>query len=316
MYQGHFLGHIVRELRQRRLNGASSYALMAYLQPFFPDARAMAARYLNYAFFGSGLRLIGVLRMGQWSDYSADSEIWSLADALIDKAQSTWCSAPIPELMRIRDYGVFLDFARAEDVRLLVCSANPSAGRWIGASNARCYSGRWFVPSVDSGSDAGLLAADPADARLREALAAYGELSYAEYARLLAESGAHVLGSDAGYALVDDAGRRFYEGYRLHGVYDAKTSEPVWTARRGEALRAALNRALGEDLVHGGPHDDWEHRNNSKLAGPWRGPQLPLIEFTAEGRIQNLLSQAELSRLQPYESRWAELYPVEPSERS
>ena len=313
MYQGHFLGHMVRQLRQMRLAGASSRDLMAHLQPYFPDTRAMAVRYLNYTFLGAGLRLVGVLRMGKWEDFGAADPIWPMADALIDGAKDEWSGAPVPELMRIRDYVAFLEFTREQRVIATVRAAHPSAGQWVGRAGARCYAGRLCVPSLATGPHAGLLAADPADPALQATLAAYGGLAYRDYLDSLAADGYRVLTADAGFALVDRDGRRQYDGYRLHGVHDAQTNQPVWTGRRGEQLRSALNRCLGEELVRFGPHDEWEHRNDQRLAGPLWGPQVPAIEFTAGERIRNILSTKELAQGAPYESRWSELYPHHPS---
>ncbi|MDB4981378.1 MAG: hypothetical protein JWM82_2130, partial [Myxococcales bacterium] len=314
-FQGHFLGYIVRQLREMRMNGASSYQLMSHLQKYFPDSRAMAARYLNYAFMGQGLRLMGILRMGKWEDYGPDDEMWPMADAAIDDAPAQWIRTTMPELMRVRDYLAFLEISRDEGVVLTVCAANPAAEKWIGRADARCYAGQLFVPSRAKGPDAGLLAVDPADTRVETVLLAYGGISYADYIARLSAEGYRVLGPEAGHVLVDRDDRRVHEGYRLHGVYDAKTYEPVWTAKRGEPLRAALNRRLGEELVRFGPHDQWERRNDPQIAGPLAGPQLPAIEFSQGGKMRNILSSKELAQEMPYSSRWSELYPDNPIPR-
>jgi hypothetical protein len=102
------------------------------------------------------------------------------------------------------------------------------------------------------------------------------------------------------------------EGYRLHGVYDADSLEPVWSAKRGEKLRAAINRRLGDELVRFGPHDDWEHRNDRAIAGDLWGPQAPVIEFDPEGRIENRLNLEALASSEPYRRRWERLYPHHP----
>lgn len=99
------------------------------------------------------------------------------------------------------------------------------------------------------------------------------------------------------------------EEYRLHGVYDADSGEPVWSGKRGEKLRGALNRRLGAELVRRGPHDDWEHRNDRDVAGSLWGPQAPAIAFDHQGGITNLLTLRDLARHQP---RWDQLYPHHP----
>lgn len=102
------------------------------------------------------------------------------------------------------------------------------------------------------------------------------------------------------------------EEYRLHGVYDADSGEPVWSGRRGERLRAAINRRLGGELVRGGPHDDWEHRNDRAVAGSLWGPQAPVIEFNHQGQIRNYLTVADLARSWVHARHWDRLYPHHP----
>jgi hypothetical protein len=215
--------------------------------------------------------------------------------------------------MRLRDYSAFLQFTGEHHAIVVVCASNLSAGQWIGRAGTACYAGRLSVPTCEVGPQAGLLAAAPDDPRLQAALRAFGlPLSYSDYvARLLAD-GFRVLGAENGYVLEDQVGRRLYEGYRLHGVFDTKSYEPLWTGRRGENLRTALNRCLGSELVTCGPHDQWAHRNDQAIAGPWWGPQAPAIEFNNGKKIENLLSVRDLARSLPYGATWAELYPHHP----
>jgi len=88
--------------------------------------------------------------------------------------------------------------------------------------------------------------------------------------------------------------------YRLHGVYDADSGESAWTARRGEKLRASMNRRLGRELVLRGPIDDEERRG---------GPRLPAISFDHERGIHNHLTPRDLSNWGPYDRQWQRLYP-------
>jgi len=87
--------------------------------------------------------------------------------------------------------------------------------------------------------------------------------------------------------------------YRLHGVYDADSGETAWTARRGEKLRAAINRRLGRELVLRGPLDDQEQRG---------GPQVPAISFDHEQGIHNHLRARDLQTAGPYRRHWERLY--------
>jgi hypothetical protein len=97
--------------------------------------------------------------------------------------------------------------------------------------------------------------------------------------------------------------------YLVHGVYDAETYDPVWTGKRGEKLRATLNRLLGKELVRVGPHDQWEHRNDRGIAGSLWGPQLPMLEFDSEEHINNVFGVEEMAFLPQYSDRWNQLYP-------
>jgi hypothetical protein len=90
------------------------------------------------------------------------------------------------------------------------------------------------------------------------------------------------MGAETGYTVVDDRGNRFHDSYRLLGVYDAESREPIWTQQRGERLRAALNRHLGGELVRFGPHE--------------RGQQLPAIAFRPNQGIDNVLTARDLER--------------------
>jgi hypothetical protein len=101
------------------------------------------------------------------------------------------------------------------------------------------------------------------------------------------------------------------DGYRLHGVY-TEQGEPAWTAKRGEHLRATLNRRLGGELIRTGPHDEWEYRNSPEIAGPLYGPQLPVIEFSHEQTIVCHLSVKSLAQQPVYRHHWARLYPHHP----
>jgi hypothetical protein len=94
--------------------------------------------------------------------------------------------------------------------------------------------------------------------------------------------------------------------YRLHGVYDADSGQTAWTARRGEKLRAGMNRRLGRELVRQGPLDDQEQRG---------APQLPAISFDPEGGVDHHLRLWDLASAGPYVHNWARLYPDHPVDR-
>jgi len=91
--------------------------------------------------------------------------------------------------------------------------------------------------------------------------------------------------------------------YRLHGVYDFDSQETAWTARRGEKLRAAINRRLGRELVLRGPIDDEASRGE---------PSVPAISFDPDRGIHNHLTLRGLAGAGPYHRHWERLYPHHP----
>lgn len=98
----------------------------------------------------------------------------------------------------------------------------------------------------------------------------------------------------------------------LHGVYDADSRQPVWSGKRGELLRSAINRRLGGNSIRRGPQDDWEFRNDSQLAGGLWGPQAPTIEFSPDGDITNYVRWRDMARNGPCSRFWSRLYPQHP----
>jgi hypothetical protein len=244
------------------------------------------------------------------SDRAETNAAWS---QLIEEHRERWQREPVPELMRLRDYFSFMQFCQQEQVLVVVVAANPAAGQWIGAPGVACYDGPVPLVSRIDSPHAGLLAADPNDPQLVALLAGFAPaLAYSAYVAKLAELGLRVAGADEGYVVVDRAGRRLHEAYRLLGVYDAKTDAPAWTAANGERLRAALNRHLGRELVLCGPHDAWEYRNDPEVAGLRVGPLVPALEFNPKQNINPILAPDDLELIYPYKIRWADLFPNHP----
>jgi hypothetical protein len=241
---------------------------------------------------------------------AADEAAWR---EKIQEHRAEWEHQRLPELMRLRDYFSFIRFAQEEGAAVIVCGAHPAAGKWIGKPGIRCYGGRLAIPTREAPPNDGLLAADPGDPRLVATLNSYDKpLSYADFVRQLAQQGLRVLGPETGHVIADELGNRFHESYRLHGAYDAKTDQPIWTQKRGEQLRAALNRQLGAELVRFGPHDNWQFRNDKQIAGPFCGPQLPAIEFGPDQDITNIITPRDLAKRLRHRASWTELYPHHP----
>jgi hypothetical protein len=242
-----------------------------------------------------------------------DERVWQ---GFIDQKRSVWEKEKLPDLMRFRDYFSFMQFARDEQVIVVVRGADPASGRWIGKPGVRCYGGRLPILTSQSAPNDGLLAADPTDPRLVAMLGQFDPpISYADYVQRLGAQGLQVSPAHEAFLVKDGLGNRFHDNYRLLGVYDDGDA-PAWIHPRAERLRAALNRHLGSDLVHFGPHDEWQFRNDKKVAGPLWGPQPPAIEFSPDQEIRNLLTVDDLTRRFRYrnQARWNEMYPHHPIE--
>jgi hypothetical protein len=313
MYHVQHLGPVIRRLREMRLAGAGSFELMSHLRALFPDFRTLASKYMNRAFSEKGLKLELVLGFGKWNDHGPESEVWEMADRFIDQTKDYWSQSRFPELMRLRDYFSFLEFSAKHRAHVIVCDADYNAGPLIGRSGYRCFDGDDFVVSREQAPHVGCLAADPADARLVSALAAFSPfLSYPNYVDRLRRRAITVAGPEEGHVLRAPDGSLLYQGYRLHGVYSEGDFESMWTAASGEHLRAEFNRRLGHELVVHGPHDDWELRSALGIAGPRFGPQAPALEFQPEGSIRNFFSVDDMKFKSPvYQKNWSRLYPDE-----
>jgi hypothetical protein len=315
MHHTQYLGPVIRRLRAMRLAGAGSFELMSHLRPLCPDFRMAASKYMNRAFSETGLKLVLFLGFGKWDDHGPESEVWEMADSLIDQTKDYWSQNHFPELMRLRDYFSFLEFSAKHSAHIIVCAADYNAGPLIGRSGYRCFDGDDFVVSREQAPHVGCLAADPADARLVSALAAFSPpLSYADYVDRLRRRAITVAGPEEGHVLRAPDGSLLHQGYRLHGVYREGDFKSMWTAAAGEQLRAELNRRLGHELVVHGPHDDWELRNDRGIAGPRFGPQAPALEFQPQGSIENFFSVDDLRLGSPvYRNKSPRLYPEAPA---
>lgn len=311
MYRVHILGAIVKEIRARRRAGAGLGEIFSYLATVHPGERLLATRYVKEAFCQRADFLMTISA----DPYNPGAPIdFSSAERAVDSRRSDWEIQPFPELMRPQDYFAFLQAADESKCAIIVCGANPEAGKRIGEPGVRCYGGRAFVTSSTAGPNAGLLTGDPNDTRLQELLAKTA-LSWENYGDHLARFGISISTPDEGYVLRDVDGFRLHEPYRLHGVYrEGSGGEAAWTAREGERLRALINRRLGDELVLFGPHDEWEHRNDPAIAGPYAGPLPPVIEFQSEQRIDNFVDTRRLADSWFYSSRWQQLYPGHPIE--
>jgi hypothetical protein len=312
VHRAQILGPAVRRLRRMALDGEAPAVLWEFLAARSFDNFWNQFSYLEEAFLQE--RMFAYTFPGV-PIASPKDERWR---SLIAEKKKGWQAQSLPELMRLRDYFAFMRFARDEQVFVVVCGADPASGRWIGKRGVRCYGGRLPVPTSQTAPHDGLLAADPGDPRLVDWLGRFEpSQSYADYVQRLNADGFQVSSPSEGFLVKDDLGNRFHDSYRLHGVSGASDREDVWVYPRAERLRAAINRHLGAELVHFGPHEQWEYRNDKRMAGPLWGPHPPAIEFGPDQEIRNRLTVRELAKQFPDDRhpRWNEVFPNHPIEK-
>jgi hypothetical protein len=305
LHHNQMLGFMLKALRDMAIQGTSAKHMLDYLRQRAFDDTYMPFQYMGAAFKQRNFFLYA----NPSSGFTEETERLWRERILLRRPE--WETERLPELMRLRDYYSFLQFAEEQQAVVIVCGCNPASGQWIGRPGVRCYDGLLPIPSRWTAPNQGLLAADPADQRLQDILNAFDKpLSYAAYVEQLAHAGLQVMNETTGYVVQDAMGNRLHDSYRLHGVYDAKSSEPRWTQKAGEQLRAALNRHLGSELVRWGPHDDWVFRNEKGVAGPWYGPHVPAIAFYPDQTLKNILETDALAAIfYLHRERWTELYP-------
>src|SRR4051794_37294293 len=220
MFVNHTLGGVIRHLRAMRVAGASVPELATYLVGICLADDMGRNMYMCRAFCDFKLTF---LERGARNLDSPEGQqkMEQFGAPIIDANREKWQTQRFPELLRHRDYFAFLQFARDEQLIVTVCGANPYAGQFVNRPRFRCYDGSLFVISRETPPNEGLIAADPGDRRLQEALQSYAPpLAYGEYIQRLESQRLRVLGEADGYVIEDQQGNRFYEGYRLHGVID------------------------------------------------------------------------------------------------
>jgi hypothetical protein len=117
----HILGSVIRRLREMYLSGATAEAMMAYATARGGDSFG-GSRYLREAFCQKTNIFTYLLPPGP-TDKNAEESVRDV----IEKTRDAWQSQRFPELMRLRDYFSFLEFARDEHLVITVCDAPPGA---------------------------------------------------------------------------------------------------------------------------------------------------------------------------------------------
>src|SRR5690242_17403586 len=121
-YHGHILGFVVRHLREMYLAGASAQAMMAYLTERMGENWYQSSLYMREAFCQKNNLFTYSLAPGP-TDENTERGVREA----IEKTREEWQSQRFPELLRVRDYFSFLEFARDEHVNVIVCDAPPGS---------------------------------------------------------------------------------------------------------------------------------------------------------------------------------------------
>lgn len=217
-------------------------------------------------------------------------------EPLIAATGAAWRHAPpYPDLLRRRDRHAFRGLAEATGKVFVVQAANPHAAAFVGRPGFKAFDMHLLDIASNSGPAAGLAAADPQSLALRDALSAQG-LTYDQYLQRLAAAGRSVGTAAEGFVIRDHEGTRFFPGYRLLGVYGARSGSSAWSNTAGERMRWQLNRQMGEDLVLFGPHDDWANRRALPSSHPLRGPLLPALFFKPDGNVRVCFDAESMQR--------------------
>jgi hypothetical protein len=262
-------GHIVRELRSRRRDGAIGAELVAYLYSLELD-EGQVGWYMQAAF---SLDLAMGMSLACGKPLARDQTFESMEEMLsfeIDANRPSWENRRYPEVMRIRDVVAFMEVAAAHQIRIFVCGANPKSAKYVGRPGFRPWPHVRRAPSTSHGPHAGLMRGDDH----HEELAALG------------------LRVDGAGLIRDPDGNAFHESYRLHGVHDARSTRNVWRGTFAERLRSELNRRFGAELIQLGPYDVWEHRDRNEAS--MLVAQLPLMIIGSDQRIDYVLEHGQL----------------------
>src|SRR4051812_1948474 len=139
------LGHIVRELREMAVRGASPLDMHLFLEARASDGHARM-RYMSAAFLQREMEFWVTMTNRSGSEYLKDRIL-----ELIQRRRDTWERQRFPELMRLHDYFAFSRFAMEQRLLVFVCAANRHAGQYIGRPGFECYEGTSFVMSHESG---------------------------------------------------------------------------------------------------------------------------------------------------------------------
>ena len=300
------VGQVVAQLRARRRQGTAIEEILSWLHSLGLKAQDVA-EYLGGAFFiGRASQAVLAIEDPTWSGDLKES-MYLVLETAISCTEPVWAHAPVVSLMRRRDRYVFREFARRHDCLVIVAAARRACARYIGKAGFRPSPPELIGVATHSEPQVGLIGADPRSEDLHAVLATM-KTNYQDLVAEMEARGFRVCAKEH-YIFRDEAGRAFYDGYYLQGVYCGRKN--LWSGDAGERLRAELNRDLGEDLVQSGPQDCWDFRIDGSRAGGRGGPQLPAIAYFPDGQVLNLMNLNDLKSL--YEELlipWEQSYPA------
>src|SRR4051812_49196344 len=114
MFHHHTLGHVVRQLRDMALAGSSPNSILEYLRARCGEDDSLQYAYLEAAFFPRIPAAPFIFTITPF-DYLQGAAEQRTAEH-ISRHRPIWSTQRFPELMRVRDYFSFLEFARDEQV--------------------------------------------------------------------------------------------------------------------------------------------------------------------------------------------------------
>jgi hypothetical protein len=125
-FHSHIFGFVVRRLREMYSAGATADAMMRYLQELAGEDTFLPYRYLKQAFCQKSNVFMYILPPGP-----TDANTEEGVRKCIEERRPEWESQRFPELLRLRDYFSFLEFARDEHLIVTVCDAPPESSEYV-----------------------------------------------------------------------------------------------------------------------------------------------------------------------------------------
>jgi hypothetical protein len=303
-------GEIVDELRALRKKGAPASELVHFLMEKYQVYINSVTRFIEAAFDFDSLRAetppVFWPVLGLMMDYKKKERgeiryatVDHCYEPLIERTRMRWLNAgPFPDMLRRRDRYVFQRLAEKHEALFAVSAPNPYSRSYVGKPGFRPSPPGLLGFSRMTEPHRGLISIDPSDERLGRILELQEpRLSLGEYRASIENAGYQVSSSEEGNVVRDTRGAAFFPGYYLLAVYSWDLRVNAYTHRRGEALRAEMNRRLGMDLVIAGPNEILSRK--SLLADhPLHGKPFPALVFARDGlepcfdeeSLQNALS--------------------------